>query len=364
MKAFKQKDLSFWNFQIAGWILYEVVSISRYFFYHAFLGKGIVDTDQTIRVFTVFLTCDSFAFLLTLAMRYIYRSTFVKNFSLRATIGAILLTSLVMTAISHTFDFFFEQVVAINYESTVISFYKAIYSSSINIIIFIAWSGLYFGVKYWKQWSIERERADKADYLAQSAQLQMLRYQLNPHFLFNSLNSVIALVDEDKNASKEMLRELSDFLRYSLVNRNLSMIPLREELDAIKLYLSIEKKRFEDKLEITFDIDPEATEYPVLSFIIHPLIENAVKYGMRTSSLPLHLFVSALVTDNNLTITVANSGKWIDPALPDNDLKSTGLGLQNVKQRLESTFPKGSYFKIEQVNDQVVATIYINSHKS
>jgi len=263
-----------------------------------------------------------------------------------------------MTALSQTFDLFFQQAIGFVEENQAIGIYKAIYSSSINIIVFLAWSGLYFGIKYSREWNVEREKAEKANFMAQTAQLQMLRYQLNPHFLFNSLNSISALMDEDKKKSKEMLCELAEFLRYSLESRNMNMVPLRQEIDATKLYLSIEKKRFEDNLEVTFDIEEKAMDYPVLSFIIHPLVENAIKYGRNSTVLPLKLNISANVIDDNLKITVSNSGKWIDPS-DESNFHSTGIGLQNIRYRLESAFGKDSYLNIEPDGDFVVATIFI-----
>ena len=113
----------------------------------------------------------------------------------------------------------------------------------LNLTIPFGWSILYFGIKYGNEWILEKERADKANLLAQSAQLQMLRYQLNPHFLFNSLNSIRALINEDQKASKEMVTELAEFLRYSLTSKDFANVPLREEIEAIQHYLSLEKKK-------------------------------------------------------------------------------------------------------------------------
>ncbi len=187
------------------------------------------------------LISNFFGFLLTIGMRYIYRTLFKRKSSLRIIMLVVLLVSAVMTFLSQTFDIGLQQLFGFMEENREIAFYKIIYSSSVNVIVFIAWSGLYFGIKYWKQWNVERDRAERASYQAQTAQLKMLRYQLNPHFLFNSLNSISALMDEDKSKSKELLCELSEFLRYSLEQKNLAQIPLKEELKAIRLYLSIEK---------------------------------------------------------------------------------------------------------------------------
>jgi len=141
-----------------------------------------------------------------------------------------------------------------------------------------------------------------------------------------------------------------------LEQKNLAQIPLKEELKAIRLYLSIEKKRFEDKLLIDYDIQSEAMELPVLSFLLHPLVENAVKYGMKTTALPLRLTISACVQEENLLISVSNSGKLIDPR---EEHSGTQVGLKNVQDRIQSAFAEGSYCKLEQIDDYVVSTILI-----
>ena len=189
--------------------------------------------------------------------------------------------------------------------------------------------------------------------LAKRSQLQMLRYQLNPHFLFNALNSVRALIEENEEQAKNMITELSEFLRYSLMNNNHADIPLKHEIEALRHYFSIEKKRYEDKLDIDFDIEPEAEDYPVISFLIHPLAENAIKYGMRTSSMPLKIRIKAKVQENRLKLMVCNTGRWLESGNDKNRGQSTGTGLENVKQRLENAFPHHHHFKIHKTRDQV-----------
>jgi len=172
----------------------------------------------------------------------------------------------------------------------------------------IGWSALYFGIKFWQEWMIQKEKTEKANVLAQTAQLQMLRYRMNPHFLFNALNSIRALISENKLFAKRMVTELSEYLRYSLVSRNYQNVPLKDEIESIRHYFEIQKIRYEDKLGVSFDIDPSAEEYPIMSFLIHPLVENAVQYGMRTSSMPLKIRIKAELFEKNLLIEVLGFG--------------------------------------------------------
>ncbi len=227
----------------------------------------------------------------------------------------------------------------------------------------LGWTFLYFGIKNWIEWRRQKETMEKANSLAQDAQLQMLRYQLNPHFLFNSMNSIRALIDEDENKAREMITELSEFLRYSLDSKDYSNVPLKNEIEAIQHYFAIQKKRYEDKLEVIYDIEPQAGDYPVLSFLIHPLVENAVKYGMRTSPLPLTIHLKAKTREGVLMIEVCNTGKWIEPAQHEKQMcASTGTGLDNVRRRLENAFPHRHRFEVFEKDGKVHVQLEIQGH--
>jgi LytS/YehU family sensor histidine kinase len=235
-----------------------------------------------------------------------------------------------------------------------ITFQGYLVSTLSRSITMITWSTIFTGIQLWIEWNLQRERTEKANLLAHAAQLRMLRYQLNPHFLFNALNSIRALVEEDKKKAREMITELSEFLRYSLISRDYSDVPLSQELDAIRHYFAIEKKRYEEKLEVRYDVDPAAEEYPVLSFLIHPLVENAIKYGMQTSPMPLQITIQARVIDEELELEVSNTGRWVEPAAEgDHKIPGTRTGLENVRQRLENAFPGRHQFNVMHDNGQV-----------
>lgn len=218
------------------------------------------------------------------------------------------------------------------------------YSYTFTVII-TTWSALYFGIKYAIDWQNEKENVREAERLAQKAHMEMLRYQLNPHFLFNSLNSIRALVDENQNHAKEMISELSEFLRYSLLHKDATFVTLLNELEAVKHYFSIEKKRFEEKLEIEYNIADNVRNVQILSFLLHPLIENAVKYGMKTSSMPLKISLSAQRTAFGLLIEICNSGTWVDTNDNANHSGGTGTGLNNVKKRLKNAYKENYRFE-------------------
>lgn len=351
MKKNKILQFSFWQIQILGWILVKV-TIDIQQLSKAFISGNEIPFSHLLNSLCV----DLVAFTLTVGMRYLYRYLYKKEYFVLRTIIIIAIVSYIASVITYLMVFPFNEFFGIPIKN--LSLPGSLTAIMWNFPIFFVWSLLYFGIKYWKQSIHDRDQVEKANHLAQSAQLQMLRYQLNPHFLFNSLNSIYALIDEDKKATKEMVSELSEFLRYSLVSKNYSDVPLSQELEAVKHFFSIEKKRFESKLDVNIDIDPAAEDYPVLSFILHPLVENAVKFGMKTSSMPLKIYITAKVHDGNLSIIVKNTGKWITPSEQNNG-NGTGIGLKNIQLRLDNAFPGRNKFQIKQVDEYVEALIEI-----
>jgi uncharacterized protein with PQ loop repeat len=234
----------------------------------------------------------------------------------------------------------------------------------------LLWSAGYFVWRFWTEWRRAQTTAAEAAVLAAQAQLQMLRYQINPHFLFNSLNSIRSLVDESPEATKAMITDLAEFLRYSLAHPDCGEVSVGEELEAIRYYLAIQKRRYEDKLEVRWIVDEAARSHRVPSFLIHPLVENAVKYGMQTSPLPLRLTMEAREVAADLVLAVRNTGSWIPPketGAPGEEGtpgawdpgRGTGTGLENVRRRLENAYPERHSFEIGEESGQVTVTLVI-----
>jgi two-component system LytT family sensor kinase len=227
--------------------------------------------------------------------------------------------------------------------------------------IVLAWSALYFGIKYGQELRNERERALKADALARQAQLDMLRYQLNPHFLFNALNSLRASINEDPARARRMVTAFSEFLRYTLLKNDSASVPLREELAAVRNYLDIEKIRFEDRLCVTFDVRPARRNLPPPGFLIQPLVENAIKHGMGRGDAPLKLKLTARRSvEGSLCVEVANSGAWVEAGeRRRSGDEGAGVGLINVRRRLEQSFPGRHSLVIGERDGWVRASVEI-----
>jgi len=166
-------------------------------------------------------------------------------------------------------------------------------------------------------------------------QLQALQAQLQPHFLFNTLNSILALIHENPARATLMIRRLSDLLRYCLATSNVPQVPLSDEIHFAKAYLDIQKIRFEDRLEISFDVDDSELGALVPSFILQPLIENAVKFSLADDQPIARIGVSARRTDGRMTLAVSDNGPGVRVADLD---QSAGVGVRTTQERLRQLY--------------------------
>jgi two-component system, LytTR family, sensor kinase len=351
VKIPRMRALSFWHYQISGWAVYAVAE----------LFLGLVMKGISAQYFLWTMKDCAIGFLLTLPLRYYYGRIRFQEMPILNIVIRILISSLIFAGLW----LYLLDVLTYLADGKAVAIYmiQEQWRASVIARVFpipFGWSALYFGVKYWLAWEVEKERKEKANEMTQRAMLQMLRYQLNPHFLFNALNSVRALIDEDITIARTMITELSEFLRYSLMSRDRSDITLRDEIGAIQLYVSVEKKRYEEKLDISYEIDSHTENFPILSFLIQPLVENAVKYGMKTSPLPLKIKIKSVLLENGLQISVINTGKWIPQS--GNGVPGTGTGLANVRARLARAFPTRHKFETFEKNDTVNAVIELYDH--
>ncbi|MDD2237666.1 MAG: histidine kinase [Kiritimatiellae bacterium] len=194
----------------------------------------------------------------------------------------------------------------------------------------------------------------RAKMLAREAELRMLRFQMNPHFLFNALNSLIAEIPCDPKLSLRIAMKLSAYLRYTLTSREL--VSVHEEIQAVRQYLDLEEIRFEEQLQVEFSLPEKMPELLVPMFCIQPLVENAIKYGMQTSPAPLRLHINVEQRGEGVSIEVSNTGTW-----SERTGKSTGLGLNNVRERLRIYYAGKSSFTTHAADGWVHVQVVINA---
>ena len=220
-----------------------------------------------------------------------------------------------------------------------------------------AWSALYYMINFYVQIEEQNDQLIILENQATAAQLAMLRYQLNPHFLFNTLNSISTLVllkqTEPANA---MLTRLSSFLRYTLANEASARVMVAQEVDTLKLYLDIERMRFEERLRTTFNIDPATLPALLPSLLLQPLVENAIKYAVSPHEAGADITITTQLVGPMLRITVSDSGPGLQSSATDNRLSgvtfdggeqvSTGVCLANTRDRLAQAYGDTHRFEI------------------
>ena len=200
---------------------------------------------------------------------------------------------------------------------------------ALRFIVLMVWSGFYVTCHQLERAHALELRALRAEVAARENKLRQLQAQINPHFLFNALNTVLAS-KEDPEAVGEVTQNLADFLRF-LLRETDELEPLARELDALETYLTVQRIRFGEKLNCQIQCDTAARSVQVPPMMIQPLLENAFNYGAETSPMPLQVKLSAKLADDFLNVTVANTGRWVEPC----NRRSTGFGIRSLRQRLQ-----------------------------
>ena len=229
-----------------------------------------------------------------------------------------------------------------------------------SFLVYLCWVALYYGNKYYYQAELERDRRQvaavaikeeqlkrlNAEAEAKNSQLGMLQYQLNPHFLFNTLNSISALVKlQETQKAQQMISQLGDFLRYSLDNDPALKISLQQEVEALMLYLDIERTRFGDRLNVQFDLDEKAKRAQVPSLLLQPLAENSIKYAIAVNENGGTIQLKATVDNNELQLELTDTGPG---TLSNRPTPRSGrrVGLHNTLQRLNTLYDDAYVFDI------------------
>jgi two-component system sensor histidine kinase AlgZ len=203
-------------------------------------------------------------------------------------------------------------------------------------IVLIAWSALYFGIKHYGTVEEQRSRLLASEATAREAQLQALRYQLQPHFLFNTLNAISSLVvSKQPERATEMIAKLATLLRNTLDVPEVHLVTFREELAVTEEYLSIEQVRFGPRLAVSLNVSPEASEAQVPRFLLQPIVENAIRHGIARCPNGGEVSITASVIEGQLRIDIENDRT--EGLLQSGD-GGNGLGLANTRTRLEKLY--------------------------
>ncbi len=343
-QVFRDRGRLFWILNVSGWTGYTLA---------AWLGALAHEKPES--VFAVIAVSAVSGFIGTIPLRHLYRVLWSRS---------VAVLSLGMLTASYVVAFFWQWLRNVLYYDWVKNSWQPEhvmdYVSGVmgSFYIMLCWSGLYFGIKYYQQLQEQTEQTLKAVAAAHQAQLKMLRYQLNPHFLFNTLNAISTLILDGANrTANQAVSRLSDFLRYTLDNDPMSRVTLGSELDALDLYLEIEKVRFGDRLIIEKDIDERALNALVPSLILQPLIENAIKYAITPSEDGGTLRITARVQHGTLAMQLSDTGPGLGNG--KNGQKSSGVGLKNTRERLLQLYGEEQAFTLAP-NEPTGLTVTIN----
>ena len=331
----RHREASFWALQALGWSAYFMAQ-----YVTALVNPERMDPEHLSAYNSVLLVAALSGFVLTSLLRYAYRR--VRERSPTLVVATVLL--LVYAAALIWRVFINGAYVVFMGEQQMLDSWARIFASSLmSTYLLLSWSAVYFGIYYYESVQREREATLRAKALAQEAQMKMLRYQLNPHFLFNTLNAISTLIlDRDNERANLAVTRLSAFLRHTLDQDPMKKVTLKQELEALDLYLGIEKLRFGPRLRLQFDVDPAALGTLVPSLLLQPLIENALKYAIAPSETGGTLHVGARVIGQRLLMHVADDGPGLSAGASVS--AGRGVGLRNTQERLVVLYGDRSRF--------------------
>jgi hypothetical protein len=225
---------------------------------------------------------------------------------------------------------------------------------SVKLTIFTGlWLGILFGIDSYGQWQLQRHRLLQTQKALAQAQLAQLQGQLRPHFLFNALNTVSALMQTDVTRADRLVATLGDLLRISLRTTEHEMTPLAEELRTLELYTDIMRERFRDRVTLSWQIDQTLLDVPVPALLLQPLLENVFKHGVERTVTPVRVGINVQREGGSLEIVVSNSGSTLTPEHHD------GLGFRNCRERLSIIYGNAAALVVRNHDDGVVARVSI-----
>ncbi|MBZ5722059.1 MAG: histidine kinase [Acidobacteriia bacterium] len=325
----------FWLLQCAGWLAYGV----------AMFAWGL-DYFNTLDAFVNKALLAATGFALTLLLRVLYWRARARSMRPLASALLVFVTSFSGAAVwreCHTLLFELYRNAGRS-EGLAITLVKIPLGTWLyDGLVLLAWSLLYYGLNDWIEIERQKERVLRAETMAHQARLRALQSQLEPHFLFNTLNAISTLVAEGHNSDAvRMIARVSDFLRLTLDANETPEISVTEELEFVRRYLEIEQVRFGDRLRVTIDAQPEAMPALVPALVLQPLVENAVKHGILPRERGGSVAVTIAMQDGTLRISVADDGPGLSQ---DSDLQR-GVGLSNTAARLKELYGNQSRFSV------------------
>lgn len=337
------KKILYWIFQIGGWATFIMIN-------------GIMYELQNALSRKVIISLISF-FILGILITHIYRWVIIKlgwlNLKTIKIIPRVLLAAIISSAVLYYSHFLMEYVLGIASQQNSNSFGNQMVDIINITFVFIFWSLIYFLFHYIQNYRRVEIENLKWQASINEIELNKLKSQLNPHFIFNAMNSIRALIDEDQIKAKNAVTHLSSILRNTLQMGKKKLISFDEELSVVKDYLELESVRYEERLKVKISVDERSNKVMVPPLMIQTLVENAIKHGISKLPQGGELYIKSTVVNNKLHVVISNEGTYV----PESDSK--GFGIKNTVQRLELLFGKEASYTISNENGFVVSELVI-----
>lgn len=346
------KKVLYWVFQILGWgIVIGLAAIAVYFRGDWTTDSGEIDPKMGYNVAALFI----FGILVS----HLYRIVIIKLDWLRhrplQIVPRVILGSVVFGALFYGFQSLFVVLILDQADDLMNQNALEHILAVINVaIIMFFWSLIYVSAHFIDKSRKQEIQGLQLDALKSEMELSNLKSQLNPHFIFNAMNSIRALIDENPEQAKSSITLLSNILRSTLVMGKKEVVTVADEMSVVRDYLAIERIRYEERLNVSFDVDDSLMNCTIPPLMIQTIVENAIKHGISKLPGGGDLKVSLKSVNDRVQIKVENTGQLIS----DNG-SDTGIGLKNTRKRLYLLYDKHASFNIENIGDSVVVTIDI-----
>lgn len=333
----RKTDRSYWMCQLGGWSVYAIASLVFSTLFNSFVWQWVV--------------IALVVFVLGLGLTHLFRFHVRRRrwaqlpllrLAPRVVLASIAIATSIVAVLYPMYGLLAAGYVSEEYQTGVI--FVSLFNWSATIL---GWSLIYFGVQYLRNFQNAEAEGWRLELVVRETELSMLRSQLNPHFLFNSLNSVRALIVEDPGRAQEAVTQLAALLRYTLHVSSQPTASLESELETVRNYLALESLRFENRLRCSFDIDPDSLGLRVPPMLVQTLIENAIKHGIAKARAGGEIVLSTHRTEDELRITVSNTGRLVANA-------GGGVGLANSLERLRLLFGGKATLRLSAEDSQRV----------
>jgi len=344
LRIFTKKNL-YWISQITGWLVYWLLNT---------LVLVTIQTPTLSEIFASFPLVIAGVFITHQYRRYIHSTGWIK-LSIPKLLPRVLISTLVISFFLLLVLFVSRMVIQGNYDRSIPMgiWIMGLFNLCAPVLF---WSLIYFSFHFFRNYKMAEINNLRLETATKDAKLAALRVQLNPHFLFNSLNNIRGLIDENPEMARQSITQLSNLLRYALQLEKHPVVSLETELKTVKEYLFLEGIRLEERLKVTINISDEALHCPVPPMMVQTLVENSIKHGISPEKSGGNLILSADITDQQLRIRIVNTGQ-LNPSAKTSE---GGYGLENTQRRLKLLYGDRAVFTLSNFNaTEVLAELTI-----